>query len=314
MKSYFKLFIAVFFILAAVRIVKAENYTVSGTVRYSDNNEIVKSGTVKAYDVVTCELVGQAEIQPNGDYLLGIARVANQTDLIGFPNIDPDIDWIPTGYPDKTQASQYVQIDVNRNLTGIDIYVQRSEPGSTSAFTGNISGLVLDNNNKPVPDAIVYANNNNKNYGFGITDKTGHYIIKNVPLGDYTISANKIALGTSELKVTLSGNNISDINITFNKIISQVNNITPGNFKLMQNYPNPFNPSTTIKYSVPAGGMVYLQVFNSAGQLVADLVNGQQDAGSYEISLDASALSSGVYFYKLTVGSNTETKKMTLIK
>jgi hypothetical protein len=85
-------------------------------------------------------------------------------------------------------------------------------------------------------------------------------------------------------------------------------------YQLSQNYPNPFNPSTQIQYALPEATQVTLEVFNSVGQKVMELVNGQKSVGYHTATFDASGLSSGVYLYKLTTPSFTETKKMLLIK
>lgn len=86
------------------------------------------------------------------------------------------------------------------------------------------------------------------------------------------------------------------------------------NFELEQNYPNPFNPSTSIQYSIGSNQFVQLKVYNVLGDEVAVLVNKEQPAGNHEIEFDASRLSSGIYFYKLTSNSFSETKKMLLLK
>ena len=83
---------------------------------------------------------------------------------------------------------------------------------------------------------------------------------------------------------------------------------------LSQNYPNPFNPQTSIDYTVPAQGLVKLEIFNVSGQLVRTLVNDTKNAGTYTVRLDATGLTSGLYFYRMTAGEITETRKMVLMK
>ncbi len=85
-------------------------------------------------------------------------------------------------------------------------------------------------------------------------------------------------------------------------------------YNLMQNYPNPFNPTTTITFAVPNQSKVKLNVYNIIGEKVAELVNREMSAGYHSISFDASSLGSGVYFYRLTSGSYSETKKLVFLK
>tara|TARA_R110000868_G_scaffold306734_4_gene568151 strand:- start:12977 stop:15076 length:2100 start_codon:yes stop_codon:yes gene_type:complete len=85
-------------------------------------------------------------------------------------------------------------------------------------------------------------------------------------------------------------------------------------FALDQNYPNPFNPSTTINYSVKNSGAVNISVYNLMGQKVAELVNETKSAGSYNVTWNASEVSSGMYYYRLEAGGQSLTRKMTLIK
>ncbi|MBS1493879.1 MAG: T9SS type A sorting domain-containing protein [Bacteroidetes bacterium] len=96
--------------------------------------------------------------------------------------------------------------------------------------------------------------------------------------------------------------------------VTQTGKNVPEKFTLMQNYPNPFNPSTKINYELPVSNNVTLRVYDMMGREVYELVNANQSAGSYSVSFDASKLSSGVYYYKLTAGDFTETKKMLLVK
>ena len=85
-------------------------------------------------------------------------------------------------------------------------------------------------------------------------------------------------------------------------------------FKLEQNYPNPFNPTTKIEFHISDRSFVTLKVYNILGDEVASLVNEEKPAGIYEISFDATGLSSGMYLYQLLAGNFVETKKMILMK
>jgi hypothetical protein len=88
----------------------------------------------------------------------------------------------------------------------------------------------------------------------------------------------------------------------------------PKEYSLYQNYPNPFNPSTTIRYDLKSAGRTHLAIYNVVGQEVAVLVNGMQDAGTYQFNFDGAALPSGVYFYRLQSGDYTKSAKMILMK
>gem|GEM_PF-2659541 len=171
------------------------------------------------------------------------------------------------------------------------------------------------------------------NYGFEI-EKTIH---TSTPLS--VTKWEKIGF------VSASGNSISEKNYSFTDSypsggskfvyrLKQIDNdgtfsysdiveveIVPNKFELSQNYPNPFNPSTKIKYTIPnvtlsgvEGSRVQLKVYDILGNEVATLINEEKPAGVYEVEFNASNLSSGVYLYKLTAGSFTETKKMTVLK
>lgn len=72
------------------------------------------------------------------------------------------------------------------------------------------------------------------------------------------------------------------------------------NFSLNQNYPNPFNPETKINFSIPAEGLVKLNIFNALGEQVSSVVNQQLTAGSHSFTISASDLVSGIYYYRLT--------------
>ena len=85
-------------------------------------------------------------------------------------------------------------------------------------------------------------------------------------------------------------------------------------FELSQNYPNPFNPTTTLSFSIPVRSEVRISLINVIGEVVKEIASGTYESGSHEVKLDASGLSSGVYFYKLEAGEFTSTKKLILMK
>jgi len=96
--------------------------------------------------------------------------------------------------------------------------------------------------------------------------------------------------------------------------VQENNEVVPADFTLEQNYPNPFNPTTSINYSIFTSGHVELKIFNVLGSEIATLVNKVQTTGNYQVSYDASSLGSGVYFYRISAGKQTLTKKMIVIK
>ncbi len=116
--------------------------------------------------------------------------------------------------------------------------------------------------------------------------------------------------------------------------ITSHNNNVPAKFRLEQNYPNPFNPNTKIRFNIPtplsppfiqrgegeAWGFITLKVYDILGKEITTLINEELKPGTYSVAWDASEYPSGVYYYKLVVGDNTnngifsETKKMVLIK
>lgn len=96
--------------------------------------------------------------------------------------------------------------------------------------------------------------------------------------------------------------------------IAEVEFVLPLEFSVEQNYPNPFNPVTTISWQSPENGHQALVIYDVLGNEVVKLMDEVKPAGRYEVSFNASGLSSGVYFYKVTSGKFVETRKMLLMK
>ena len=97
-------------------------------------------------------------------------------------------------------------------------------------------------------------------------------------------------------------------------IADNYNDKAPVQFYLYQNYPNPFNPTTNIDFSIPQKSKVTLSIYNTLGQIVSTLINEEKEAGIYQLKFNASTLSSGVYFYKISTGEFNQTKKLILLK
>jgi len=98
------------------------------------------------------------------------------------------------------------------------------------------------------------------------------------------------------------------------KIKNHNENTEPLKFELRQNYPNPFNPVTNIKYSIPSDAFVTLSVYDITGRLVKSVTSEYKRAGNYFVTVSMFGLASGIYFYRIQAGRNTDTKRMIYIK
>jgi parallel beta-helix repeat protein len=166
----------------------------------------------------------------------------------------------------------------------IDIYEANSSEGSASAYQWLGSTLT----------------NSSGVFAFNVTDPS---------IDAFSLTASTTAMGSSSF--------------AYFEVVTSVQDKeeTPSEFSLGQNYPNPFNPSTTIFFSIPNESFVSLKVFNSLGEEVAELVRETKPAGNYSVSFDGNNhsgnvrnLTSGIYFYKISAGSFTQTKKMILLR
>jgi len=96
--------------------------------------------------------------------------------------------------------------------------------------------------------------------------------------------------------------------------IQNISSEIPSDYSLKQNYPNPFNPTTNIEFDLKNTSSVKLVIYDVTGKIVETLVNEKLEAGTYQVTFDASNLNSGIYFYKLTTDKFTQVKKMVFIK
>ena len=123
--------------------------------------------------------------------------------------------------------------------------------------------------------------------------------------------------GTSTIEfqdLILANEKAEPIDVDFQSYDVSFANALPIKTELSGSYPNPFNPTTSINYSIANDSHVEIMVFDAAGRLVEELVNGNQDGGSYSITWNASNQASGMYFAKMVVGEFVQTQKLVLLK
>jgi hypothetical protein len=174
------------------------------------------------------------------------------------------------------------------------------------------------------PDVGHYTVHRSATSGFRIADSTRLQTTTDSTVVDSSTSAGK-QYYYRVTTVDVHGNEsipTPELGITVTALPGVSGANLPEEFGLSQNFPNPFNPSTTIRYGLPYKTAVQLTVFNTLGQQVALLQNGEQEAGYHEARLDGTGLSSGVYFYRLRAGdpslrsgqSFVQTRRLILLK
>ena len=216
----------------------------------------------------------------NNRYVNSLAAIGNNifagTDSLGvYLSTNNGTSWTQTAL--NNQYVNSLAVSDNNVFAGIGKYPTGS--GSVSLSTNNGTSWI------------------EKNQGFNVIPIVTRLLIAN----------NYIFAGTYGLSVWRR---------SYTEIIGIQNISTevPSTFSLSQNYPNPFNPTTNIRFDLPRSGSVKLVVFDALGREVATLVNEKLAPGTYEVDWNASSYPSGVYFYRLTTDSFSESKKMLLTK
>lgn len=302
--------------------------TVSGEVRYADNNQPVNTGMVKAYrlDLNSRELILIDSISiNNGTYDLPKVR-PDSTFVIAFPD-DELLDFVPTYHPSTIDWINAVRIYPITNLNNVNINVYRVTPVPQNPFSASVGGYVYLNYlppfNPPPPlpfksDAIIYAKQGDDFRKFTVSSQTEQYSLPGLSPGNYEIYVNRIGYTSSSVNISVGTVNIDTLNFILDTTsiigIKNISSEVPKDFSLGQNYPNPFNPVTKIEIALKTESFVRLSVYNILGEEVQVLVNENLKAGNYEVDYNAVKLPSGVYFYRLAADGFSETKKMVLVK
>jgi hypothetical protein len=195
-------------------------------------------------------------------------------------------------------------VSFNANVSGSDVVLNWITATETNNYGFEIERKILKQS------ALGGQDDNWRVVGFiegkGTTTEIHHYSFndKNLLPGKYRYRLKQIDFDGS-----INYSNTIEVNVRI-----------PVEFSLEQNFPNPFNPSTKIKFIIPqvASGFslskVSIKVYDMLGREAATLVDEFKPAGSYEVEFNASNLSSGTYFYRITADKFSSVKKMILVK
>ncbi len=201
----------------------------------------------------------------------------------------------------------HLHFEIRMNSPSYNVHRSRRNPElwCTIKGMGTIYGHIADASNstrvdispdpKPRPPYTTYGYSLTYNFNdpsIGEDDiYQENYAIGDVKPGTYTITALN---GSYVRRVSVHAGEVVNADYATN-IVEK--NMHVENYRLFQNYPNPFNPQTQIKFKVPQESRVKIIIYNSLGQKIKKLVDGNKSAGYYRVSFDASGLSSGIYFY-----------------
>jgi hypothetical protein len=291
--------------------------SISGTIKFADNNQFANNGYVKALKLNTSTgniiTYDSTQIGIEGTYNLNVP--SDLYYIVAYPNSEKQADFIPTYFPSTISWQSAVKVNSANNPSNVNISVYRkTNIGGAYSVNGWIT-IQTNNFYAGINDAIVYIKQGNNFRDFYVTQNSGQFSLNSLTSGNYEVVVDRLGYVSAQQIATVTNGNLENINFALIRVgIHTISNVIPDKFNLYQNYPNPFNPVTNIKFDIPKSSFVTLKVYNVLGKESALLLNESKSAGSYEIDFDASSLTSGVYFYRIETESFTETKRMVILK
>lgn len=210
--------------------------------------------------------------------------------------------------------------DPTKHTFKISLYNEAPLPVSLLSFNYEISGrnvILRWITSTEVNNKGFYVERNESNLNAEKWNIVGFVNGKGSSSGnqDYLYEDKKLPAGKYSYRLKQMDNNG---NYEFHYLNGIAEISLPKKFELSQNYPNPFNPVTKIDFSIPVNAFVRLDVYDVSGRMVKTLLNGEKSAGYYNVTLDASELSSGIYIYTISAKTNNNiinlSRKMVLLK
>jgi hypothetical protein len=274
---------------------------------YSSDGSILTGWPISVTgDNTFYEMPALADINNDGTLdLLGAGNQGFGSSAVVFIHL-----W-DTGYPFMPDNYTLPVFQYNERHNGVYGDNSLTVPVELVSFTGSVNGNTVllnwstatETNNRGFDIERSSDQNNFVNIGYvkgnGTTTQKSDY-----SFNDNTIDFGKYYYRLKQIDFNGSFTYSPVVNVDFSNL----------SYKLSQNYPNPFNPTTSISYSIPEKSFVKLEIFNTLGQKVKTLVNGEKESGNYSINFRAENIPSGMYLYKLSTGKFSETKKILLLK
>lgn len=262
---------------------------------------------------------------------------------IFFIKYDPsgNVIWAKTAGGSDTDEGNRVCVDLGNNLISTGFFNATAFFGADTLTSSGVQDIFISKiGNNPVPVELISfegTHTSNKinikwktaselnNYGFELEKSTDNLTFNKLvfvkgrgtstinheyEFNDYNITSSKYYYRLKQIDF--------DGTSTYSNTI-EVDVSLPSEFALYQNYPNPFNPTSVIAFDLPSEVQLNLNLYNSVGELVSVLTEGNYSAGRFKVQFDASKLASGVYFYKLIAVKSdgtlfSDTKKTILVR
>ncbi len=294
-------------------------YTITS---YGDDEDLSNSGNYSRYGII------QSPVDYSSVYVLhyddtglpGLRIWKLQTNTVSFiTQLSTDAHIAQIHAEGNDVYVPYCESEISGatwNAGDIGFFVQDGEPIAPSiskSWSGNRPKLVWSKPCFDVEDYKIYRKPRFGSWTYAGATSNLYWVDSQYQSGgrervDYKVLSVDYDNNQSGYSNTVA---YSGLEHTPSKIIGD---FRPTKYALYNAYPNPFNPSTTIEFDIPKDGFVNISVFNSIGEVVGNLVNGQMETGRHQIQFDGSNLPSGIYFIKMNSNQFVKTQKIILTK